>query len=354
MKGYKAFNKDLTCRGFQYEIGKEFEYKGKIELCESGFHFCKKIVDIQNYYNLKDKNTRLCEIEATGEVIEANNKCVTDKIKIIREISKEEMYILGNEGKENTGLGNTGDCNTGDRNTGNRNTGDRNTGNCNTGDWNTGDWNTGDCNTGDWNTGNRNTGDKNTGNWNTGNRNTGDKNTGNRNTGDRNTGNCNTGDRNTGSWNTGDRNTGSWNTGNWNTGDWNKTNRSTGVFCNEEPKVIMFNKETEKTWKEWRSSKAYNILTKNIKTQWISYSNMTEEEKEKYPDAKTCDGYLKEIDREESSKQWWNSLEINEKAIIIKLPNFDLDIFNDIMELKISKKEYKEILEWSKLNKEIY
>ena len=284
MKGYKAFNKDLTCRGFQYEIGKEFEYKGKIELCESGFHFCKKIVDIQNYYNLKDKNTRLCEIEATGEVIEANNKCVTDKIKIIREISKEEMYILGNEGKENTGLGNTGDCNTGDRNTGNRNTGDRNTGNCNTGD----------------------------------------------------------------------RNTGSWNTGNWNTGDWNKTNRSTGVFCNEEPKVIMFNKETEKTWKEWRSSKAYNILTKNIKTQWISYSNMTEEEKEKYPDAKTCDGYLKEIDREESSKQWWNSLEINEKAIIIKLPNFDLDIFNDIMELKISKKEYKEILEWSKLNKEIY
>ena len=264
MKGYKAFNKDLTCRGFQYEIGKEFEYKGKIELCESGFHFCKKIVDIQNYYNLKDKNTRLCEIEATGEVIEANNKCVTDKIKIIREISKEEMYILGNEGKENTGLGNTGDCNTGDRNTG------------------------------------------------------------------------------------------SWNTGNWNTGDWNKTNRSTGVFCNEEPKVIMFNKETEKTWKEWRSSKAYNILTKNIKTQWISYSNMTEEEKEKYPDAKTCDGYLKEIDREESSKQWWNSLEINEKAIIIKLPNFDLDIFNDIMELKISKKEYKEILEWSKLNKEIY
>ena len=329
IKGYKAFNKDLTCRDFQYEIGKEFEHKGEIGLCESGFHFCKKIVDVQNYYNLKDENTRLCEIEATGQVIEGNNKCVTNKIKIIREIPKEEMYILGNEGKGNIGLGNTGDRNTGDRNTGDRNTGGRNTG----------DWNTGDRNTGDRNTGYRNTGD-----WNTGYRNTGYRNTGYRNTGDRNTGYRNTGYRNTGDWNTGDRNT----------GDWNKTNRSTGVFCNEEPKLIMFNKETDMTWEEWRNSEAYDILTRNVKSKWIYYDDMTDEEKEKYPSAKTCDGYLKEIERVTSSKEWWDNLEIYEKATIVQLPNFNLDIFNDIMEFKVTKKEYKEILKWLKSNKETY
>ena len=299
VKGYKAFNKDLTCRDFQYEIGKEFKHKGKIGLCKSGFHFCKKIVDIKNYYNLKDENTRLCEIEAIGQVVEGNDKCVTNEIKIIREISKEEMYILGNEGKGNTGLGNTGD-----RNTGNWNTGDRNTGNCNTGD--------------------------------------------------RNTGNRNTGDRNTGNWNTGYRNTGYRNTGDGNTGDWNKTNRSSGVFCNQEPKLIIFNKETNMTWEEWKNSEAYDILTRNEKSQWICYDDMTDTEKEKYPSAKTCNGYLKEIERATSSKEWWNSLEPCEKATIVQLPNFDLDIFNDIMEFKVTKKEYKEILEWIKSNKEIY
>ncbi len=308
MKGYKAFNRDLTCRGYQYEIGKEFEHKGEIGLCESGFHFCKRIVDIQKYYNLNNEDTRICKIEATGEIIEGEDKCVTNKIKIIKEVTKEEVYELGNEGKLNTGLGNTG----------NWNTGNRNTGNSNTGNWNTGNWNTGD-----WNTGNSNTGNSNTGNWNTGNRNTGNSNTGN------------------------------WNTGNWNTGDWNKTDRSSGVLCNKEPKLIIFNKETNMTWEEWRNSEVYYILAKNTKTQWIYYEDMTDEEKEKYPSAKTCNGYLKEIERAESSKKWWNKLSKEEKVIIIQLPNFNLDIFNDIMELEISKEEYEEILEWSKLNKEI-
>ena len=274
VKGYKAFNKDLTCRNFQYEIGKEFEHKGKIELCKSGFHFCKKIIDIQNYYNLKNEDTRLCEIEATGQVIEGDDKCVTDKIKIIREISKEQMYKLGNEGRNNRGIGNTGNGNTGD-----------------------------------WNTGN---------------------------------------------WNTGDRNTGDWNTGDGNTGDWNKTNRSAGVFCNEEPKMKMFNKETDMTYEEWRNSEAYDILTRVTKSQWIWYDNMTEAEKKKYPSAKTCDGYLKETERKTGSKEWWQSLEMHEKATIIQLPNFDLDIFNDIMELKVTKKEYGEIQKWLKSNKETY
>ena len=325
MKGFKGFNKDLKCRDFQYEIGKEYTHEGDIELCKKGFHFCKKIVDVLKYYKITDDNFRLCEVEATGKVIEGDDKCVTDKIKIIREIIKDEMYILDNEGKDNKGLGNTGDCNTGDCNTGNRNTGDWNTGDRNTGDWNTGDCNTGNWNTGDYNTGNRNTGDWNTGDW-------------------------NTGDCNTGHYNTGNRNTGYWNTGDCNTGDWNKTNRSSGVFCNEEPKLMMFNKQTDMQWDEWKNSKAYDILTNVVKSKWIYYRDMTEDEKEKYPSAKVCGGYLKEIERKVGSKEWWDNLEMYEKATIVQLSNFDLDIFNDIMELEITQKEYKKILKWIENN----
>ena len=43
IKGYKATEQDLTCRGFQYEIGKTYKMDGYIELCERGFHFCEKI-----------------------------------------------------------------------------------------------------------------------------------------------------------------------------------------------------------------------------------------------------------------------------------------------------------------------
>ena len=150
MKGYKAFNKDLTCRGFQYEIGKIYETKKDIGLCNFGFHFCKNIADCFNYYNGDD--TRFAEVEALGEIVEGDDKCVTNKIRIIKEIPHDEAVRMNN---------------TGNRNTGNRNTGNRNTGNWNTGNWNTGDWNTGDWNTGDRNTGDRNTGDWNTGDWNT-------------------------------------------------------------------------------------------------------------------------------------------------------------------------------------------
>ena len=76
--------------------------------------------------------------------------------------------------------------------------------------------------------------------------------------------------------------------------------------------------------------------------------------KKKYKSAETCDGYLKEIERKAETKEWWKSLEMHEKATIIQLPNFDLDIFNDVMEFKVTKKEYKEILKWLESNKETY
>ena len=165
VKGYKVFNPDWTCRGFQYEVGKTFDEDVTPECCEAGFHFCTKASDCFNYYRF-DSNNKVAEVLALGEVDSRSDdtKCCTNKIQIVREISWQELLTIVNTGKSCTGL-----CNTGDWNTGNWNTGDWNTGDRNTGDWNTGKCNTGDCNTGDWNTG-----DRNTGNWNTGKCNTGD------------------------------------------------------------------------------------------------------------------------------------------------------------------------------------
>ena len=161
MKGYKAFDKGLICRGFQYEVGKTYKHKGKIGLCESGFHFCKTASDCAEHYD--HAISEFAEIEAFGKIIEGDNKCVTDEIKIVRLISRLEFYELVNEGKNNVGVRNTGyynigDINTGNRNTGYYNTGNRNTGNSNIGDINTGNYNTGNSNTGDWNCTDRSTG----------------------------------------------------------------------------------------------------------------------------------------------------------------------------------------------------
>ena len=61
MKGYKAFNKDLECRGMQYEIGKEYSLDDEPIICERGFHFCKSIADCYSFYEMSE-DTRICEI----------------------------------------------------------------------------------------------------------------------------------------------------------------------------------------------------------------------------------------------------------------------------------------------------
>ncbi len=147
IKGYKVFNSDWTCRGFQYEVGKIFEEDVTPSCCDRGFHFCLKASDCFNYYKFCSDN-KVAEVVALGDVdyADANTKCCTNRIRIVREIPWDEVLRIVNEGKDCTGL-----CNTGDWNTGNRNTGDCNTGDCNTGNQNTGNRNTGNRNTGDWN-----------------------------------------------------------------------------------------------------------------------------------------------------------------------------------------------------------
>ena len=152
MKGYKVFNPDFTCRGFQFEVGKTYKHEGEIGLCHAGFHFCRKAADCFRYYAF-DPDNKVAEVEAVGLVESDDDKSVTNEIKIVREIPWAEILEIVNTGKGCTGLNNTGDRNSGNRNTGNMNSGDWNTGDRNSGNLNSGNLNSGDWNSGDWNTG---------------------------------------------------------------------------------------------------------------------------------------------------------------------------------------------------------
>ena len=127
MKGYKVFNPDWTCRGFQYRVGETYEMDEKPQLCDVGFHFCKRIVDCFNFYRF-DSNNKVAEVEALGDIDtnKDDSKCSTNKIHIIREITWQEVLDLVNLGKGCTGLCNSGNWNSGNRNSGNKNSGDWN------------------------------------------------------------------------------------------------------------------------------------------------------------------------------------------------------------------------------------
>ena len=238
MKGYKVFNSDWTCRGFQYEVGKTYEMDEKPICCVRGFHFCKKASDCFQYYTF-DPNNKVAEVEALGD-IDANNdgsKCSTNKIHIIREITWQEVLDLVNLGKGCTGL----------------------------------------CNSGNWNSGNRNS------------------------------------------------------------GDWNKSSFNNGCFNTVEPTIMMFNKPSDITYRDWANSDArrlLNLIPKNV-VKWIRSDNMTDEEKEAHPEHETTGGYLKVLDKSECSQIWWNGLANSQKEIIKSIPNFNESIFEEITGIRV-------------------
>ncbi len=345
MKGYKVFNSDWTCRGFQYEVGKTYEHEGEISPCNSGFHFCEKAADCFNYYKF-DSNNKVAEVEALGEIKADGNKSVTDKIKIVRELSWHEVLELVNIGKDNTGLKNSGDWNSGDWNSGNWNSGNWNSGDCNTGNYNSGDCNSGNYNSGDYNSGNWNSGDCNTGNYNSGDCNSGNYNSGDYNSGNWNSGNWNSGNWNSGNWNSGNRNSGDCNSGNFNSGDWNSGYRNTGnfnsgdcnsgFFCTITPNAMMFNKPTEYAYLAiyfmpgMRAIRSHFTLNK-----WVGLSSMTDQEKSDHPKCKTCGGYLKTYGYKEAWKNAWDEMIGSERESVKALPNFDPDIFYEITGIRV-------------------
>ena len=131
MIGYKAFDQNLCCRGFQYEVGKTYTKPTKKEeliMCsDNAFHFCRELFAIEKCSNYKLSKSRICEVIAGDTIHDSEQeKYCTNSITILREIvGDEKMELI------NSGYCNSGNCNSGDWNSGN---------------WNSGDWNSGYCN----------------------------------------------------------------------------------------------------------------------------------------------------------------------------------------------------------------
>ena len=258
MIGYKAFDENLQCRGFQFEVGKTYETgraKEDLRLCsDTVFHFCRELHRIENVSNYCISKSRVCEVIAEGDVVTDGDKFGTNKLFILREIPREELNEYNNW----------------------------NSGSCNSGGWNSGNWNSGSCNSGNWNSG--------------------------------------------------DCNSGGWNSGNWNS----------GYFNSDSPLVRIFNKETNIPLDDidFPSFLYFNL------TVWVSHDTATEEEKEAHKtEIETCGGFLKTLSYKEAFRIAWNKASKEEHKKLLKLPNWNNEIFKDISgidaEDEIAKEEEK-------------
>ena len=94
---YKGFNKNLKCRGFQYEVGKEYEMSGRIACCERGFHACESPLEVFDHYDML--NSRFAEVEQSGEIDKEENttKVCSSRIKVKAELKLADIINLGVE-----------------------------------------------------------------------------------------------------------------------------------------------------------------------------------------------------------------------------------------------------------------
>jgi len=272
---YKVFNPDWTCRGFQFEVGKTYSIKGEPVMCQNGFHACQKVSDCFSYYDF-NPNNKVAEVKLSGTILGVDDdKQCAQKISILRELSWDEMLSLANTGK-----GNTGYSNSGDRNSGYSNSGDRNSGYSNSGYSNSGYSNSGYSNSGD-----RNSGDRNSGYRNSGNRNSGDR----------------------------------------NSGDFNSTTPET---------INCFNKPCKT--RDWDNARKPDFIYNVILNRWISWSEMTDQEKTDNKNAFVCEGYLKTLDYKEAWAEAYKGASKEDIKLLKALPNFDAEVFEEITGIKIS------------------
>ena len=94
---YKGFDKNMQCRGFQYEVGKEYEMDGEIKCCNRGFHACKSPMEVWDYYDMI--NSRYAEVEQSGKIEEEENstKVCSSRIKIKAELKLADIINIGVE-----------------------------------------------------------------------------------------------------------------------------------------------------------------------------------------------------------------------------------------------------------------
>ena len=232
-KGFKVTDENMQCLGFQFELGKEFKHEGKMELCKSGFHFCKKLIKCFNYYDFNPKN-RVFEIEYKVAFGNENEKMVTDSIIFVKELSWSEVLDKVNIGIGNSSFGNSG-------------------------------------------------------NW----------------------------------------NSGSFNSGNWNSGDWNS-----GFLNSDTPKFRIFNKETDIPFEEINFPDWMYFET----MQWISFKDMTDDEKLHHKNAEYNDGYLKVLNYKDAAQLSYNKASKEEQDDVELLPNYDADILFEIFGIDRRKK----------------
>ena len=99
IKSYKGFDKDLKCKGFQYEVGKEYEIEGEIKCCERGFHACESPMEVFDYYDML--NLRFAEVEQSGQIDKKDDnkstKICSSRIKIKAELNLADIINIGIE-----------------------------------------------------------------------------------------------------------------------------------------------------------------------------------------------------------------------------------------------------------------
>ena len=232
----KGFDKDLKCRGYQFEIGKDYKidlpdgYKLTAnDLCSNKvFHFCDGLSKVHEFYSCAEESNRYCIIEVLGQFCETDDKCGSDHIRIVREIVGDELKIAKGLTNGNSGLFNSGYRNSGDRNS-----------------------------------------------------------------------------------------------GDLNSGVFNKTNGSNGVFCNQEPKICIFNIQTDWTLSKFYKSKYWDAICSSDfpLTEW--------KQKDETPE-NGVDGELIVNAYEDACRRWWDGMTKANKKIIKSMPNFNIEVFCDI------------------------
>ena len=95
IRGFKGFDKDLKCRGFQYEVGKTYDLKGEVECCKRGFHFCENPLEVFDYY--PPCASRFCQVEGGGSVdaSKVDSKVATSHIHVLSEIDLNGLIDEG-------------------------------------------------------------------------------------------------------------------------------------------------------------------------------------------------------------------------------------------------------------------
>ena len=243
MIGYKAFDENLKCRGFQFEVGKTYDTgraKEDLKLCsDTVFHFCRELPKIEKESNYRISKSRVCEVIAEGDIVTDGDKYGTNKLTILREIPREELnkYNKFNSGKFNSGKFNSG----------------------------------------------------------------------------------------------------SWNSGNWNSGKFNS-----GYFNTDSPLVRIFNKETNIS----RYDIEFPSFLRFDLTVWVSHDTATNEEKEAHKiDIENYGGFIKTIPYKEAFRIAWDKASKEEHEKLLKLPNWNNEIFKEITGIDAESEIAKEVEE---------